>query len=561
MNSSQKPETAAQFFKGFLDQTINQGNKGILYRGLSDATREVSSSLYRRLSISGCVDSQPDVKIRQIHRDANEKIIKSAEHQGYHSESGGKLNTLKTLANLQHYGVATGLIDFTRNPLVALWFACQKINDEEANKNAQCKVVAIDSSDDNVYKIISEGIDKELDELFKGDTIWVWQPPKQNNRIIAQHSEFVIGEHIIKTDNEFLIPSNFKNDILVELEKYDISDNQLFCDFDGFTRINAHNRHYNCEPDYAADAKIAAQSGDYKDAKKLYDRAIKKVKDNEKLYNERGLAKHELGDYKGAIKDFDKATELRSEYTEAYYNRGRAKDELGDYEGAIEDYDNAIKSNPSDADAYRNRGYAKGELGDYKGAIEDYDNAIKLNPNDADAYFNRSYSKGELGDHEGAIKDLDNTIKLNPNDAVAYYNRSYAKGKLGDHEGAIKDLVNVIKLNPNDADAYYNRGVTKGKLGDHEGATEDYDNTIKLNPKYIKAYFNRGYAKSKLSDYEGATEDFDNAIKLNPKYANAYYNRGFARYHSNDKKGALADFTKANELDSTCEIPSISFDD
>ncbi len=532
MNSSQKPETAAQFFKDFLDQTINQGNKGILYRGLADAEWEVSSSLYRRLFMSGCVQKRAQSDVKKIHRDANEKIIKSAKHQGYHCESGGRLNTLQTLANLQHYGVATGLIDFTRNPLVALWFACQKTNVEKTNdKNAQCKVVAINSSDDNVYKIIPEGVDKELDVLFEckteDETIWIWQPPKNNNRIIAQHSEFVLGKHIIKTDNEFPIPSNFKEDILVELEKYDISDNQLFCDFDGFTRINAHNRYYNCEPDYAADAKIAAQSSDYEDAKKLYGRAIENDKSNEKLYNERGLAKMNLGDYEGAIKDYDNAIRLHSKYAGAYYNRGRAKNKLGDLKGAIEDFDNAIKLNPNDVDAYYKRGCTKGELGDLKGAIKDYDNAIKLNPNDADAYYNRGCTKGALGDHEDAIKDFDN----------------------------------AIKLNPNDTDAYYNHGVAKNKLGDIKGAIEDFDKALELNPKYIKAYYNRGYAKYKLGDNKGAVEDFDNAIKLNPKYAKAYYARGFARYNLNRKKDALADFTKANELDSTFEIPSLSFDD
>lgn len=40
---------------------------------------------------------------------------------------------LTTLAKMQHYGIPTRLIDFTWNPLVALYFACQEKKDEKGN--------------------------------------------------------------------------------------------------------------------------------------------------------------------------------------------------------------------------------------------------------------------------------------------------------------------------------------------------------------------------------------------------------------------------------------------
>ena len=53
-------------------------------------------------------------------------LISESEGIGTRSEEMGRqLSDLEILAELQHFGAATCLIDFSRSALVALWFACQ----------------------------------------------------------------------------------------------------------------------------------------------------------------------------------------------------------------------------------------------------------------------------------------------------------------------------------------------------------------------------------------------------------------------------------------------------
>ena len=206
-NSSQKQESALQVIKRFFDWTRNQGGKSILYRGLGNEDWEISSSFYRRLCNSDYIkkDVHAHAEIYQRFIEAHEQIIRRAKK--WYTIKDGVPSDLEILADLQYYGVATGLLAFTRNPLVALWFACH----DARNTQTGSKVVAIDSSDDDLYHVITpENVDKELNELLNGNQLWKWNVPQSNHRIVAQHLEFVFGKHSIETNNTFFISSDIK---------------------------------------------------------------------------------------------------------------------------------------------------------------------------------------------------------------------------------------------------------------------------------------------------------------------------------------------------------------
>ena len=99
---------------------------------------QVNSSAYRRLEINNpseqsereynrspdcCVICGKDY-LKQIVDESQLKISIYLQRN---------LQPLERMAHLQHNKVATGLIDFTFNPLVALWFACDKENNEDTN--------------------------------------------------------------------------------------------------------------------------------------------------------------------------------------------------------------------------------------------------------------------------------------------------------------------------------------------------------------------------------------------------------------------------------------------
>ncbi len=116
---------------GYITQinTITHSNKSYLYRGQENEDWQVNSSAYRRLEISTSSSEQASVTeddrsselLRFQHRDYLLQIV--SEIQLKYPSTYRDLHPLECMAHLQHNRVATGLIDFTFSPLVALWFA------------------------------------------------------------------------------------------------------------------------------------------------------------------------------------------------------------------------------------------------------------------------------------------------------------------------------------------------------------------------------------------------------------------------------------------------------
>ena len=494
-------------------QKIESLGKRLLFRGLANSSWEVESSARRRIKASG-----------SVFQNYNQQLLDKAKRQGFHRQENKELSDLELLAQLQHNGAATCLIDFTSSPFIALWFACQKVKGPDQKDG---RVVAL--ATDNIKRFFSipyEYLKEEIGKFLTGEKIWRFDPPKLINRIISQQSTFILGQ--AKIDNihyeSIIIDKESKETILRELEeRFALSEESLFDDFVGFSISNGCDRPYK---EYGADdllylALNSYKEKDYEKAKEYCGDVLEEManKDNsikERAYVLRGAVKGQSGDNSGAIEDCDKAIAINKNNTLTYVNRGAAKGQLGDNRGAIEDYNQAISIDTNNALAYANRGAAKSNMGDNRGAIEDYNQAIAIDKNNALAYANRGAAKSNMGDNRGAIEDYNQAIAIDKNNALAYANRGAAKGQSGDNRGAIEDCDKAIAIDKNNALAYANRGIAKSNMGDNRGAIEDYNQAIFIDKNNALTYANRGAAKKQLGDHRGAEEDYNRAKEMDP---------------------------------------------
>ena len=467
--------------KEFVEWTEKLEGQMLLYRGLADIDWELESSANRRIRGDNPIKQVPAVSLQNYIQ----KLLDVASLRGFRRRQDRELYDLELLAELQHYGAATCLIDFTNNALTALWFACQ----EKPNKPG--KVIAIATHDIEIFSTVNyENLKDPIQEFLNLGRLWKWSPASLgNNRAVVQQSVFVFGEGKIekKYYDIIVVDKSSKKTIREELAKrFGIDKEQIFSDFTGFALSNAHDRPYDfTAEDYFHLGLQFNQQLNYEKAIENFSESIA-LNSSDITYLNRGIAECRLGNYQEGIKDFDRAIEINPQYALAYYNRGVTKGALGGHDEAIQDYDRAIELDHQYVNSYVNRGASKSVLGNYQEGIKDFDRAIELNPQYAEAHYNRGKSKVILGNHQEAIEDFDRAIELNPQYTSAYSNRGVSKSVLGNHQEAIEDFDRAIELDPKNATAYYNRGNFKHKLGDEEAANDDFAKAVELDPNMLK---------------------------------------------------------------------------
>ncbi len=520
-HSGEKISTIEQL----MARLASLGDGDFVYRGQADAKWRLKSGAVRRVQSKRQVNTSKYPEAADVS-DYVLELANNARSLGleFHGGTRGNCCDLKVLAELQHHGAATNLLDFSRNILVALWMVCSEQFDQDG------KIFVANLLDDEFEELsVTEAEKITIPELFKKSKIQVWIPERFFVRIQSQSSVFLITPDESQINcHEILVDKNSKKELLRILAgRFSLTEVQVYPDLPGFARANraempCYNRHENY---YIRKAEKLAENGSEEEAQRFFKKAKNVAPKNYNVFFKSGLFWDLHGHWDCAIKDYNKAIRLNPIYSNAYNNRGNLQQTCGKLTEAKKDYDKAIELNPNYASAYYNRGLLRSGQGNHKEAKEDYDKAIELNPNYSPIYNNRGKLKLGQGDLKGAREDFDKAIEINQYSSKAYNNRGVLRRRQDDSEGAREDFDKAIKLNPNYANAYNNRGNLKKDQGDLVGARTDYDKAIELNPNNADAYHNRGILRDEQGDSIGARTDCDKAIKLNPNNADFYLSK------------------------------------
>ena len=394
--------TPEEFVQSVLKQTRHMSRP--VYRGHGDSSWALRSSAVRRLLEAHGSELLEDggelrERVNQYHKD---RLIEPME-----ALEGGKWSDLEKLSVLQHQGAATRLLDFTRNPLVAIWFAC------DGHPGKDGKVFALDINE-------GKGMARTVEHYVPNRSLGA--------RVIAQQSVFIVCDPLVREElfTSIVVPAQLKDSLKSYLERFGLSKDMLFGDVPGLATANAVNMplpQTELIPwnEYLDTGHRAYKAQQYKDALPAYTAyadALPNVAQPYCLMGDTLSALCRLEEaraaYTKAIENLDRPIyvgegvvvggEISDTMSRAlYFNRGNVQAAVDEHHNAIADFDEALRRGYSPVrDVWYNRGSSCFQLGVFEEAYQDFEAAWSERKG-SDAALAMGNCKVMMGKFEDAV--------------------------------------------------------------------------------------------------------------------------------------------------------------
>jgi len=234
----------------FMSLTIELD--GWAFRGQQDARWPLQSSLSRYLSAF-----VPDRSAWRIQEQRAIRIFRRKAHN-YLSDVRALSDDLRCLGLMQHHGAPTRLLDFTKSPFVAAFFALERAVTDAAVFAVNTPALWTDRAVPvSAPHLIREMIDPRLagnfEKFYLSDenpVMWFGEPAEMDQRLIAQAGTFVLpgllhqpldmildqytcSDELLR---KIVLPSNLRDEAMRSLYRMNITNASLFPDLEGLAR-------------------------------------------------------------------------------------------------------------------------------------------------------------------------------------------------------------------------------------------------------------------------------------------------------------------------------------
>jgi tetratricopeptide (TPR) repeat protein len=263
-------------------------------------------------------------------------------------------------------------------------------------------------------------------------------------------------------------------------------------------------------------ASVFSQLKDSNNAIKYFRAALNEAQpeDRDEIYLDLAVEYENVGNWRDALKVLEEAIRKNPHNEGAIYEIAFCYDQLGEYEKSIQCYSNFIDENPYSFTAWYNLGNAYLKVENYEQAIWAYDYCILINDDFGPVYFNLGNAYLSLDKYTKAIESFETSIRLDGDDPMAYCYVGESYEQLEQYDLAKHYYQRSLELAPLLPEGWLGLGIVE----DLEGRTKEglvlLHKAAELAPENSGIIHVLAGAYEKLEEYEQASDYYQMALGL-----------------------------------------------
>lgn len=491
--------------------TCNSGPADYIFRGQADQSWNLSCSLARKLCPED-VDKRPGLE--EFISELTGTVTPGHDSYDTALDEFQSASDLDKLSFLQHNLHPTCFIDFTRNALVALFFACY--DPDRADRDGSVYFVKVDVEQANFEYIVPNRQERPVSFFFspsnpstagESDLVlldipyfrrYLWEPRTPQKRALAQQSVFLFGQPVISTDwpkpfQRITVPAEAKTRILADLDRFcDINLAMLFPDHDLYHRflqgLQPKERPAQLKKHVellSRDAGTAFLKGRYEHSNRLYNSisgicntpGSKLVVNNAELTFSIARNHRKLGNFQESLAGLESCFDYIANpaITTSEHNYDPLMDfvltTMGLFWSDLGLPDGIKSSWPimSDDDYLEN-------------AIYIYQKLLNRHHDRVDVHVNLSQCLIRKKQFREAVSVLNKAVSSNLVSPEIYYNRGCAYSGMEQFASADKDYSAAIERDGSFVPAYISRAKLSLRTNDCDNASPDVSAAVRLAP-------------------------------------------------------------------------------
>lgn len=214
-----------------FDDFTTLGEKVLLFRGQKESTWDLLPGLGR----PNCIRPNIEIYEKEVLKEFKRRAIPFLPNS-FNSNSNWEW-----LALAQHYKLPTRLLDWTENPLVALFFAFESVNSTEMDR----AVWVFGPNDDEFVDSNDPSISP-----FSLTKTKIYIPNQVTQRITVQSGWFTVHKYIVGSNKfisfnqnkyyknrvfKIIIPNKLRKSILLRLDRLGINSFSIYPDLEGLS--------------------------------------------------------------------------------------------------------------------------------------------------------------------------------------------------------------------------------------------------------------------------------------------------------------------------------------